>query len=236
MVVHMVVPEVHRVVLMAINNKKAFTISEMLITLMIIGILGVILAPIITHMMPDQNKVMFKRSYYLITNTVAKMLDDDSLYSPFGAVGSGNETTPIYVGFDNTNSVTYNGVTCSGTTKFACLFSEIAGTKSIETEEFSTLFDGSAYSGSASVLYAKDNIKWRFNNPSSGNLAAVITVDVNGDKGPNCYQGDTVACPSRTKGFDRYVVGVYNDGRVKISSGDEWVRSIINASSSVGID
>lgn len=224
------------------KHKLGFTLSEMLIAMTILGILGVVLSPILSKMMPNQNKVMIKRSYYVITNTVQAMLDDDTLYSPFGAVGSGNETTPIYKGFDNTNSITFNGKVYSGQSKFANIFTDIinakrVGTDSSPTVSIRTSQSSSVYSGSYVIGVSKDKIIWRINSmPITNDMAAVIVVDVNGDKGPNCFQSSSGACASRKKDFDRYTVAVYNDGKILLNNNDEWVRTIINASSSVGAE
>ena len=225
------------------KNKLGFTLSEMLIALVIIGALGVVLAPIITRMMPDQNKVMIKRSYYVITNTVKAMIDDDNLYSPFGAAGTGNETTPVFKDrpFANTNAVNYNGKDFSGTSKFRGLFMEKIGAKSITNSTYSAKFKSSSASGEVSVSgegtrgTTKDGIRWTLIDDSTGNVAAYIRVDVNGNRNPNCYEGQS-SCSSRTKDFDEYTVAVYNSGKIKVSVSDVWVQDVIDSTSSVSVE
>lgn len=224
-------------------NKRifAFTISELLIALLVLGVLGAVLSPVITNIMPNQNKVIIKRTYHQVTNVVAKMLEDNSLYSPFGAAGSGNETTPIYAGFDNTSYVNFLGKTYSGDTKFSGIFSAMIGAKDFGTEDFQTVFDNGGdslnFSSNVVVSKTKEGIKWRFAKPSeTSSIASIITIDVNGDKGPNCSQGLDDSCKTRTKNFDRYVVGIYNDGKIAVSSKDIWARNVLNASSSTNND
>ena len=222
------------------KHKWGFTISEMLVALAVLGILGAVLTPVIRKIMPDQNKVMIKRSYYQVTNTVAKMLDDDTLYSPYGAVGSGNETTPIYSGFDNKGTVNFNGKNYSGNSKFGGIFSAILNPVYVGNETYSVPYEvtgGDSYSSDVVLAVTKDGIKWIFCTPTSGSsdIASAIIVDVNEEKGPNCFQGSS-SCSTRVKDFDQYIVYVHNDGKISVRSEDAWVRSILNASSSINIE
>ena len=221
------------------KHSFGFTLSEILIAMTVLGILGVVLAPILSKMMPNQNKVMIKRSYYVITNTVQSMLDDDTLYSPFGAVGSGNETTPIYADslFSNKEAVNYNGNNFSGDTKFAGIFSEMIAAKSLGNEKIKPVFRRGPGSrvfieSNYPAYVTKDGIKYIFYTPEYADIVSLIIVDVNGNKGPNCYEGEYGNCPTRTKDFDQYTVGIFNDGRISISLNDVWIRTILDASGS----
>ena len=61
-------------------NKKAFTLTELLIAVGVVGVLAVILMPVITNMMPDQNAIMAKRAYYTVQNVVSDMINNGECY------------------------------------------------------------------------------------------------------------------------------------------------------------
>ena len=62
-------------------KKLGFTLSELLITLGIIGVAAALAAPAVTNLMPDKNKMMFMKNYKELTTITEKMLNDKELYS-----------------------------------------------------------------------------------------------------------------------------------------------------------
>jgi len=61
-------------------NKKAFTLTELIIALGVIGVLATILMPVITNMIPDQNAIMAKRAYYAVQTIVSDIINDGDCY------------------------------------------------------------------------------------------------------------------------------------------------------------
>ena len=61
-------------------NKKAFTLTELIIALGVIGILAAVLMPIIANMLPDTNAIMAKRAYYAVQNVVSDMINNGDCY------------------------------------------------------------------------------------------------------------------------------------------------------------
>ena len=59
--------------------KKAFTLTELLIALAVLGLLIAILTPIISNLIPEQNALMAKRSYYAVQTLISDMLDRKSV-------------------------------------------------------------------------------------------------------------------------------------------------------------
>ena len=94
------------------NKKRAFTLGEVLVTLMIVGVIAALIIPIIKNAQPDKQKLMFKKAYTNVERVVTELVNDDDLYPDVGD----------YMGFDNTNAVTVNGISYSGNTKFCNLF------------------------------------------------------------------------------------------------------------------
>lgn len=60
--------------------KKAFTLSEALVTLAIIGVLAAILIPVIDNVRPDKDKVTYKKALYSMQSAVSNAMDS-TLYS-----------------------------------------------------------------------------------------------------------------------------------------------------------
>ena len=213
-------------------KKSGFTLSEMLIALVIIGVVSAITAPVLRGLMPNQNKIMIKRAYNITTNVVKNMIDNTELYSPF----SGDSTEMVYKGFDNTESVTYNGKTYSGASKFGDLFLNSIGATDISTDtcqiDFQSKYTTESSSYTCSYGFTKNGVKWYVMNPSLSDVAAFIMIDVNSDKKPNCTQSDD-ACKSKTNGFDRFVVEVMNNGEVLFNTKDSWAKETIDLQSAV---
>ncbi len=202
-----------------------FTLSELMIALTVLGILCATVLPAIVKTMPNQNKIMMKRAYYMTTTIVEDMINDSQLY-PYT-----NDSGNILNGFDNTGSVSYDGKTYSGKTKFIDLFANhmnIDGTIS------------NTCSGTGSTYCRKyktpDGMSWQLSTAGASELTHTVLIDVNGDKKPNCLQGDTSAddaCKKRTSDFDRFSMEISNDGTVKIPDKQTWAREAIQVSSSL---
>ncbi len=60
--------------------RKAFTLSEALVTLAIIGVLAAILIPVIDNVRPDKDKVTYKKALYSMQSAVSNAMDS-TLYS-----------------------------------------------------------------------------------------------------------------------------------------------------------
>ena len=55
--------------------KKAFTLSEALITLAIIGVLAAILVPVINNVRPDKDKITYKKALYTMQSAVSDAME-----------------------------------------------------------------------------------------------------------------------------------------------------------------
>ena len=60
--------------------KKAFTLSEALITLAILGVLAAILIPVIDNVRPDKDRITYKKALYSMQSAVSNAMDS-TLYS-----------------------------------------------------------------------------------------------------------------------------------------------------------
>ena len=61
-------------------KKFGFTLSELLITVGIVGVVAALTAPAVSNIMPDRNKMMFMKNYKELTTITEKLLNDPTLY------------------------------------------------------------------------------------------------------------------------------------------------------------
>ena len=57
--------------------KKAFTLSEALVTLAIIGVLAAILIPVINNVKPDKDRITYKKALYSMQNALSNAMDSN---------------------------------------------------------------------------------------------------------------------------------------------------------------
>ena len=81
------------------------TLSEVLITLMVLGIIAALTIPILNSKRPDKDAVMFKKAFLNVSAAVAK-LDEDMEYTEF-CFNKKDNTGKLYE--------TQEGFSCSGT-------------------------------------------------------------------------------------------------------------------------
>lgn len=132
-------------------KKLGFTLSELLITLGIVGVTAALVAPAVTNMMPDKNKMMFIKNYNELATLTEKMLNDKKLYyteykiaeNDMDLDGDGNKDVfaggkyPTCVGLECTDlplkTEYVNEPFAKGNSKFAFLLSQYLG---VNKEDF----------------------------------------------------------------------------------------------------
>ncbi len=195
-------------------NKKAFTLTELLIALGVIGVLTAILMPIIFHLKPDQNIIMAKRAFYTTETIVSELLNDGNCYPKMRQRvgfddGKGYSKCKKWGGEDNPGVLDAEE---NPSLKLVTLFADyldIRGDINSETNKYSfTTKDG--------MIWTFSNFKFQQNEPKS---YALLTIDVNGTKEPNCGQSATAgACvdKARNNRFDKFTMIIYARGKVQI--------------------
>ncbi len=221
---------------MKLKNKKAFTLAELMVCLLLISVLATILLPAIIQNKPNKNKVMFRKAYYIIERVVSELINDDDLYPT-------NEELNVS-GFANTAEVTYAGETYSGQSKFCGLFFEKVNTTTgtprctsagetpsavpadDDNEGSFMTNDGVIWYMPATKVFANSDYEpvEDSTDPATGEpipgtpggaVEQEIQVDINGVSAPNCnYSTD---CPNP----DRFVVYVRYDGKVRVEGEKE---------------
>lgn len=156
-----------------------FTLAETLLTIMIVGILAAVTMPTLQKAVGNKFDTMRSKCVYQIEQTVAQMLDDDTLYPQ-----SNSEPSK---GFANVDAAKINGVTYKGNTKF-CEFFASRFTKAPHTNVNCTK--------NKKTFTSADGVDWYLPVSSFTGAREIIKIDVNGsDEEPNCQTFNEETCP-----------------------------------------
>ncbi len=166
--------------------KKAFTMSEILLAIAILGVLTAITIPTINAQKANGDKLMFRKACIMTQEKLKEMVNDEVLY-PYDEEN---------YGFKNTIPVTYNGTTYSGTSKFRNIFKSNFKIMKDEIDYNQDLFDGRSY---LHKFQTEDGIIWYIPNSDFSSKPITITIDVNGEKKPNCSYKSSCQKPDQFK-------------------------------------
>lgn len=213
---------------------KAFTLTELLVALGVIGILCAILLPVIFNILPNQNTIMAKRAYYTVQTVIADLINDEACYPDKTLAVGNNKRYGFDDGFGTPNCIIWGGEEDFQTidnegdpnTKFLKLYLDKLGLMMQNTgqTEFQT----------------KDGMLWKLSGSFSSGAPKggfrTFAVDVNGDAKPNCGQSEETKkninnvaaedCTGRTKGFDRFAMTIHADGKIDILDG--WAQEAVS--------
>ena len=102
--------------------KKAFTLAEIMIVLVIIGVITAILLPVAIHSAPDENVMKFKKGNNTLGTVIRELVNSDQYYAN-GDLGMKPDGTLIDGTHDGDN------------TYFCQTFSDIVSTKSVDCQD-----------------------------------------------------------------------------------------------------
>ena len=197
------------------KTKSGYTLAEVLIVMIVIGIIAAILMPMFGNLRPNQEQVMLKKAYYLAGRNVTELVNDDEFYAE-----TDKEATS---GFANTANVRYKGVDYGGNEKFCKLFAEKMNLKGGYSCSSNLNYATSMPKGQPAVsktFTTADGMVWILPVSNFGSVQSIY-VDVNGDKGPNCFSGyatnlnTSVKC-AKSEGPDRFEIRVNNLGKLTV--------------------
>jgi prepilin-type N-terminal cleavage/methylation domain-containing protein len=220
-----------------INMKiKAFTLTELLIALAVIGVLIAILLPVIFNIMPDQNALMAKRAYYAVQTVTGQLINDEACYPNKTQALAADARDGFDDGYGYADCIMWGGKfnenyidNEDANSKFLTLFVNKLDLKNNKTDNSVNLDGDSTYE-----FQTKDSMVWTAQNMnlehSNTNPSIEFMIDVNGPDKPNCKSPtdtDGTNCDKK-KDFDRFTTKIYADGKIDIL--EEWAQK------AVGID
>jgi len=223
------------------KKTKGFTLSEILIALLVLGIIVSSSVPVIMKLAPNKNVAMIKKAYYT-TETIVSSLINDPYYYPDQSIhcqggknsGDLNSETggTCYYGFDNPVQVYVNEsiqTQNDADKKLRCLFASKLNIK----EDLTAICNGT-YTGYINTM---DGITWQLQGIASmkTNDNSSINIDVDGaNNGVNAYSlsNKKGLCANNTawgiagcdkdlttrikKNFDRIEIVIARDGKLSI--------------------
>jgi len=212
---------------------KAFTLTELLIALTVIGVLIAILLPVIFNIMPDQNALMAKRAYYAVQSVTNSLINDEACYPNKTQALEDDARDGFDDGYGYADCVMWGGKYNEdyidqedANSKFLTLFVNKLDLKNNQTDN-SVILDGDT----TYTFITKDKMVWTAQNM---NLASTNTspsielmIDVNGPDKPNCKSPDDSGgtdCDKK-KDFDRFTVKISADGKLDIE--EEWAQKAV---------
>ena len=200
---------------------KAFTLTELMVALAVIGVIVAVVTPTIMRTRPNKNKMMIKKSFYTAQQMINTLINDSTLYP--------DRTEESYWGFDDTDKVTYEGMEYDGNTKFLELFKAKLNVKSVDSANNSIFYstDGVMWNLGGTVgAWTKQDKVGTFDDQTDASGIGKILVDVNGDEKPNCRENSfedvarSVSCTGSADDFDRYVIEILVNGKMRINPED----------------
>lgn len=223
------------------SSKKGFTLAEVLVTLGVVGVLAAILTPAVFKVTPSKSKVLFRKSYNILQQSISMIINDDKTYPADQVTGSPATQLGFNYVYDPSNSTTPTYYTNNKFCTFLTDSLNVVGTATCPAYNASTNGD----------FTTSDGIAWTINFPAGGsdaapatqfpisstNYATKIIVDVNGAaNGPNCSTDSAAASYNFGSGSgtaltrcsfystctdtaDRYIFGIRYDGKIQVGSG-----------------
>lgn len=193
------------------NKKIGFTLSEIMVALGIVAVLAAILVPSVMSQRPDDNKIMMRKAYSILSETVFEMLNDDSnkLY-PYKEAHC-NNTDQSQCGFRALELDKYYVGTTPTTGEWASVFagSIVVFVYNFEDQFLNHFNQSTEHMSIDSCPISADGISWCFSRDLRGFQLGIadfgpftsdsffqkfatceycykMKIDVNGEKKPNC--------------------------------------------------
>ena len=160
------------------SNKKAFTLTELLISMTIIGILAVISTQAIYHVNSQQYKNMYKKVYFQTKQIINEIINNEDYYTQ-------NQT------FADNIKITLNGEEIQGETALCNLIANKMKTIDEYNCESHPIFENGVATTDVNFTTV-DNVSWiLYTKPTNFNQGnGTILVDINGTKAPNRFEED----------------------------------------------
>ncbi|MDD3014424.1 MAG: prepilin-type N-terminal cleavage/methylation domain-containing protein [Candidatus Gastranaerophilales bacterium] len=175
------------------SNFSGFTLAEVLLTLLIIGVISSIVIPsLIQDTQKAELRAMIKKEYGIAQSAynLSASLDNGGGYGPYSS-----GTTTSYTKFNAIKSKMNVIKSCDyGTGIFGnCWATGGVGKPDVYTTGCQQFTNSGIYQGVNTSFVAGDGSFWALYSYSTTTGADIAFVDVNGDKGPNEWGEDAIA-------------------------------------------
>lgn len=184
------------------HNFKAFTLAEVMITLVVIGVITLMIMGAVGDVSPDENKLLYKKTFYTLSEVVRSLANDSNKFNSddmFKAEPTNDEYASAQEYFCQmvANSLnTLGEIQCTGNPDWNFRLTNGVRIRGLNEE---------------------------FTNEDDNALTAetiTICVDVNGDKGPNTGCGEG-AQNNANAGRDQFRIRISYDGKVYTGTNEE---------------
>lgn len=197
-------------------KKKAFTLAETLITLLIIGIISALMLPAVNKAKPDEVKVKYLRTYSALEKTILSLINNPKIYP---IVDNDNNRDHMRTPLSNLSAVNYDEIhiQADDASKLCQLLAHSFNAPNNQCRNQNAIqFNNSQDSPNWSFRTA-DGIQMFVSDYDSQNNRAQIVFDINGAQGNNCiYDSNNAnACPNP----DRFSVYILSDGTIQAEDG-----------------
>lgn len=188
------------------KKRNGYTLAEVLVTLGVVGIIAAITAPLVSKFRPDTDKITFLNTYDMIKTSIDEIVNNPEYYRPNIAEDAKLASYPL-LDFEN---VTVNGTNITGgQNKIARVFEYHTGLKHIN--DIRDYNDG--YAGKPQFITKNGVGIFIETDYSSSNgygyYVTLISIDLNGKEGPNCWYNDNCKKP------DVFQIAVDASGKIR---------------------
>ena len=164
------------------KKRNGYTLAEVLVTLGVVGIIAAITAPLVSKFRPDTDKITFLNTYDMIKTSIDEIVNNPKYYPQYIAEDANLASYPLL----NTEDVTVNGTEIiGGQNKIARVFEYHTGLKHINV-----IRDYNEGYGGKPQFITKNGvgifIDTTYYSSSNGYYITLISIDLNGEEGPNC--------------------------------------------------
>ena len=203
--------------------KAAFTIAELLMVLMVIGVIASVTIGALWYNRPDEKLALFRKAFYVTEKTLYNVINKDEYY-PYDSTKEG---------LLNTIQATDNGKEIEnavGITKLCTLFAreinvaDVANCSRGSEQHGRRSLDAGGNPGAGGNFRTVDGIVWSFPVADFATVGRqIIEIDVNGTKPPNCNADDCTK-PARP---DRFRIAILKNGAISVD--DELEKEYLSS-------